>query len=128
KLQRQIELLDSQPDCASCFHNVRVVYEDEAVEPHLFHQEEVVTGITATKPKARSALSDIVCGNFVPTCSVVLRSSAVRQIPLCFDQMDAGDWALQVLSAQHGDLAYIDEVMATYRVHSGGWWGASRRH
>ena len=128
KLQKQIDLLDTAPDCSSCFHNVRVAYEDQAIEPHLFHQEETITGITASKPKPRSTLSDIVRGNFVPTCSAVFRSTAMRQIPRCFDQMRSGDWALHVLGAQRGDLAYIDEVMATYRVHSGGWWTANRRH
>jgi hypothetical protein len=27
KLRKQIEFLDSRPDCAICFHNVTVVYD-----------------------------------------------------------------------------------------------------
>jgi hypothetical protein len=34
------------------------------------------------------------------------------------------DWPLHILNAQHGDIGYIDEVMAVHRVHRGGVWSA----
>lgn len=43
-------------------------------------------------------------------------------IPDCFFRRANADWMLMVLLAEHGNLGYINEVMAAYRVHGGGAW------
>jgi hypothetical protein len=36
--------------------------------------------------------------------------------------MVIGDWPLYAMLAQHGLMGFIDEDMATYRIHAGGAW------
>ena len=36
--------------------------------------------------------------------------------------MKFGDWALFLACAQQGKIAYLNDVMATYRIHPGGKW------
>ncbi|MGH2993230.1 MAG: glycosyltransferase [Solirubrobacterales bacterium] len=122
KLQQQFEFLEAHPGCSSCFHNVNVIYEQDGTAPHLFNQDELPRDVGAPKPKPISTLADIVRGDFIPSCSVVFRSEIGRELPSWFDELWAGDWVLHVLSAQHGDIAYLDEVMGTYRVHPDGFW------
>ena len=126
KLQRQVEFLDSHPACSSCFHNVNVIYEEGDTPAHLFHQDERLPAHTQPKPKPRSSVADIVLYDFVPTCSVLFRAEIGRGLPPWYDGLPSGDWPLHVLSAERGKLAYIDDVMATYRVHRGGLWSMNQ--
>jgi glycosyltransferase involved in cell wall biosynthesis len=126
KLQRQMDFLEAHPEYSSCFHNVNVVHEGGATPTHLFHQDEIVEGVTAPKPGPISTLADVVRSNFIPTCSVVFRAEIGRDLPSWFDGLASGDWPLHIVSAQHGDIAYLDEVMGTYRVHPGGIWTMNR--
>lgn len=124
KLQRQVDFLDAHPECSTCFHNVNVVYEGGGTATHLFHQDEPRSAHARPTPKPRSTLADIVRGNFIQTCSVVLRAGPIQRLPGWYESLRIGDWPLYVLSAEHGTIAYLDEVMATYRVHPGGLWSA----
>ena len=126
KLQKQVDLLEAHPEFSACFHNVNVIYEGDAAASHLFHQDEQRDAVTSPRPKPISTLTDIVRRNFIPTCSVVFRAAIGRQLPPWFDDLAAGDWPLHVLSAQHGDIVYLDEVMGTYRVHPGGSWSMNQ--
>jgi glycosyltransferase involved in cell wall biosynthesis len=125
KLQKQVDFLEAHPDCSSCFHNVNVVYEGDATPSHLFHQDDQVEGVTAPRPKPISTLADIVRSNFIPTCSVVFRADVARDLPPWFDDLELIQ-PLHVMTAKRGDLAYLDEVMGTYRVHPGGVWSMDR--
>lgn len=121
KLRRQVDVLEGDPGCSCCFHNVRVVYE-ETGDSGLFYEPEPTHWVSRPKPEPVSLLGDIAAGNFIQTCSVVLRRESVRSIPSWYEGLAVGDWPLYVLSAQSGHLRYIDDVLATYRVHPGGVW------
>ena len=111
KLQRQVEFLDTHPDYAICFHAVET--RDEAgLQP-----PKVVRA-----PRPRYTLDDLLEQNVIPTCSVMFRNHLFDSFPAWYLQAPAGDWPLHVLNAEHGDIGYIDEVMAVYRVHAGGVW------
>jgi glycosyltransferase involved in cell wall biosynthesis len=122
KLQTQVDFLNAHPEYASCFHNAIVVYEDGSMPAHSFYQEHPTQRMSTRWPGPRSTLADIVRGNFIPACSVVLRAESCRELPDWYDALPSGDWPLHVVSAQHGDLAYLDHTMATYRVHRQGVW------
>jgi glycosyltransferase involved in cell wall biosynthesis len=121
KLQRQVSFLRSHPECSSCFHNVHVIYDDGS-PGHQFFEDEPADLRVARTPKPRSTLADIVLRDFIPTCSTVFRADLTRELPEWYDDLPGGDWPLHVLCAQHGELAYLDEILATYRVHPGGVW------
>lgn len=111
KLQHQVDFLDAHPDHSICFHAVEA--RDQA-------------GVQAPKvvraDRARYTLEDLLEKNVIPTCSVLFRNHLFDSFPDWYLQAPAGDWPLHVLNAQHGDIGYIDEVMAVYRIHAGGVW------
>jgi glycosyltransferase involved in cell wall biosynthesis len=128
KLQKQVDFLDAHPECTICFHNTLVVYDDGDQETHPFHLSEPVHRISAGMPKPFSGLDEIAPGNFMQTCSVMYRGGVVRQLPEWVHRMPTFDWPLHVLHAEQGRIAYLDEVLGTYRVHSRGFWSAGMSH
>jgi len=52
----------------------------------------------------------------------LLRRSAAGNFPEWYYSLLIDDWPHFALAACHGDIGYIDEVMAVYRVHPGGIW------
>jgi len=128
KLQKQVDFLDSQPECVICFHNVNIIYESKQdKKPHPFYVQDPSFNFTHRIPKPITTLSDLLNGNFIHTPSVMFRSQLFEEFPDWFYRADIGDWPLHVLNAQHGNIGYIDEVMAAYRVHSGGIWSSRSR-
>jgi glycosyltransferase involved in cell wall biosynthesis len=112
KLQKQVNFLDSHPECAISFHNARI-----------FHEAEDREGRNWTPPnhKEISTLEDIWMGNFIATCSTMFRRGLIGEIPEWYnDFFPITDWPLHILNAEHGKIGYIDEVMGVYRYHPGG--------
>jgi len=71
-----------------------------------------------------STLEHLFVDNFIPTCSVVFRRGLFGELPEWFFTLGMGDWPIHILNAQHGKIGYLNEVMATYRVHHGGAWSS----
>ena len=119
KLQRQVDFLESHPECSICFHNTTIVYDDNSKEPFNSNPPE---------QKRISTLEDLwVAGCFIQTCSVMFRAGLFEVFPSWFETIWAADWALHILNAQYGKIGYIDEVMGAYRQHSGGVWNGLSR-
>jgi glycosyltransferase involved in cell wall biosynthesis len=115
KLQKQVAFLDRRPDCAIVFHDALTVFEDGSQEP----RRMCPPGL-----KEISTLETILRGNFIPTCSVLFRRGLFGEIPRWMYTLLMGDWPLHILNAEHGDIGYIDETMAVYRVHGRGLWSS----
>lgn len=113
KLQKQVDFLEQNRDCALCFHNVRLLDESEPTRLELHHAEPM---------RDRYELADLLKGNFMHTCSVVFRSGLFGDLPPWFFKCPLGDWPLHVLNAQHGRIGYLDQVMGVYRRHAQGAW------
>jgi glycosyltransferase involved in cell wall biosynthesis len=111
KLQKQVDFLDENPECAMCFHNVRVVYEDGSREPYDFNP---------INQKEISTLEELLAGNFIQTCSAMFRRDLLDKVPDWLYTIVPQDWATYILITQHGMIGYINEVMGVYRRHSGG--------
>jgi glycosyltransferase involved in cell wall biosynthesis len=113
KLQRQADFLDENQDCALCFHDAEVVD----------HAGKSIGGRrwTPADQKPRSTLEDLWFGNFIATCSAMFRKAALPEIPAWYaDFFPITDWPLYILYAEHGDIGYLPDVMAAYRLHEGG--------
>ncbi len=117
KLQKQINYLDQHPECALCFHDVWIFYQDSDKKPH-----------TMVPPIQKSFfnMEDLLSiGCFVYPCSVMIRRDRFNGFPDWYfanGSQCGGDWAFYMLVAQNGKIGYIDEVMAAYRVHKSGVW------
>jgi len=114
KLQKQIDFLDQHPDCALCFHNALRVFESE---------DRVPLPYNSADQKRISTLPDLWRYDFIATCTAMFRKDYVVTLPDWYFALPlGGDWALWMLCAEHGDLAYLDEIMAVYRIHAEGRW------
>jgi glycosyltransferase involved in cell wall biosynthesis len=114
KLQKQVDFLDSHPECAICFHNCEEFYDDGSKPSWLYCSED---------QKKFTKLEDLIAkGNFIPSCSALFRNGLFEEFPDWYHTLGMGDWTLHILNAQHGDIGYINEVMGRHRNHSGGTW------
>jgi glycosyltransferase involved in cell wall biosynthesis len=113
KLATQAAHLDAHPEEALCFCNAEVV--DGA--------GRAIAGRrwTPAAQPPRATLADLWGGNFIATCTAMFRRAALVEIPAWYDGcFPVTDWPLYVLYAEHGDIGYIPEVMAAYRLHDAG--------
>jgi glycosyltransferase involved in cell wall biosynthesis len=114
KLSLQIAYLDSNPDCSLVHHTVEHVNwpSEESLGEHpapMFRHNNL-----------RPCLLAMV--NYIQTCSVMLRRSALPNLDKGFLSLRIGDWPLFVLLSQKGRIGYIDRVMAHYRIHGNNSW------
>jgi glycosyltransferase involved in cell wall biosynthesis len=114
KIQKQVDFLDSHPECAICCHRVKFLNETGSAEFDVF------------PPRAAGpyAIDDLLRGNFVMTCSAVMRRDLMDGFPSELSEMKVGDWARYAWVARHGTIELMDEIMAAYRVHAGSMWSS----
>jgi len=113
KLQKQVDFLAQRPDCVICFHNALMVYEDGSAPPH---------NMCPVDQKEISTIEDLLRRNFIPACSMLFKRGLFAELPRWFDESPTGDWLLGLLNSEYGNIGYINEVMAVYRIHRQGYW------
>ncbi len=117
KLERQVAFMEAHPDCAVSFHDVRAIDENG---------NDCDVPVSYDRPE-RSEIEDLLCENFISTCTVMYRWGLVDGLPSWWDKTWVSDYTLHVLHARHGWIGYIDDVMAAYRVHGEGMWSGQRQ-
>lgn len=116
KLQMQVDVLDSDPQCALCFHAYQIYSEAEKRFLSTIEFE-----------KAEYTLEDLLQLKLYPaTHTNVFRTNAMR-LPEWVRSLWNIDDVIAMTCAQHGMLRYIHRYMSVYRVHSGGIYSGSRR-
>lgn len=113
KLQKQVDFLERHPECSLCFHNAEMFYEDGS---------QSSMNLRPADQKEISTVEDIIAGMVPIPCTVLFRNNLLGELPESFDRVANGDWMFFVLLAEHGSIGYINEVMAAYRMHAGGFW------
>ncbi|QEL18377.1 glycosyltransferase family 2 protein [Limnoglobus roseus] len=114
KLAKQVAVLDADPGCSICFHPVRIVDAEGRPSGGVYPKD-----VSHTTGKAEIANT---C--YVPAVSTLLRKSGLPQLPSWFARLTIDDWPLYFLYAEFGHFVYLDDVMADYRCHAGGWWSS----
>lgn len=117
KLQRQINFLDAHPECAICCGRVRALY-DAAMQN--LDGPDVVPQL----PAGPYTIEDILKANFLLPCTALLKRKYICQFPKWFFEMKVGDWPLCIMVARYGTIELMDEIVAAYRIHSGGVWSS----
>jgi glycosyltransferase involved in cell wall biosynthesis len=120
KLQRQVDFLDTTPECSLCFHKVTVVRQDGSIL--VGHDGSNIE--YANNVKTLSGIEDILRKNFIATPSVMFRNGLIAELPVWATKIAMLDWLLWALHATRGQLGYIEGVMGSYRLHAGGAWSA----
>lgn len=118
KLRRQLDFLQANPDCASCFHDVSLVY-GEAGTPS--------GAINPALAEERFELEDILIECFVPAPAVMFGRSVAERLPNWAFDVPWIDWLIHICSAMEGSIGYLPLTMAAYRVHPGGMFSALDR-
>lgn len=112
KLQKQFDFMEAHKNYMICHHNMRVIYEDNSPE-HFFNTED---------QKNNSTIQDILQDNwFMATASIFYRNYfRDHGFVEWHSRAAAGDWALVIQLAAHGDIHYLPEAMGVYRKHREG--------
>ena len=118
KLARQVAFLEQNRDCASCFHDVSLIY-DEAGLP----SGAVSPGFAGE----RFTLEQIVMECFVPAPAMMFRREIAAGLPGWVFESAWIDWLIHIRSAQLGEIGYIPWPLAAYRVHSSGMFSGLDR-
>lgn len=122
KLQKQVDYLESHPECAICFHNVMHIYEGTTEGRALLNPLDFPSNLSA---------EDVITRKwFLPTNSEVFRREYLF-FPEWYDSVLHIDYVLNLLISFKGVLYYMPDVMAVYRhtnisvnaQHSDGEWG-----
>ncbi len=118
KLKRQHDFMTANPWCALSHHGVSVRNEggDPQYEADLV---AVLSDPARTQPRVPGA--ELANGNFIMTCAVMLRRSALRDDALR-EARGLEDFFVYTLAAETGDIGYLPEVMAMYRLHASNFW------
>ena len=114
KLQKQVDFLESHPDCSLCFHNAIMHWEDGRAEDALFSHVEnrTYTGV------------EVFQNWIVPTASVVIRYNeaykgwrrkAAENKHFCY-----GDILCFLSASKCGKLCGMSDIMSVYRKQEGG--------
>lgn len=113
KLQKQVDYLETNPQCALCFHPVKVVFENGKA-PFIFPP---LTGLPKRK-KYQYHLADLTKGNFIQTNSVVYRWRFRDGLPGWFRfDICPSDWYWHMLHAEEGRIGFLPDIMSLYRRH-----------
>ncbi|MET4106919.1 glycosyltransferase [Hymenobacter sp. UYP22] len=124
KLQRQVDILESHPDCNTCIHDAEEFMDDNSIPPLLFSQKFSHI-LSATEHEFTQG--DIARhGWFIPTASMLFRRSALFPIPAWVKEAFSGDYSLHLLLTRTGKVYYLPEVMSRYRLHPGGIMSATQ--
>lgn len=112
KLQKQVDLLDANPDFVACYHNALITYEDGSPS-HV---------LNPPNQPAVSTLDDLIGEDeiwFMATSSVLFRN-VLHTYPAWFMRSVSGDIPRYILLAKHGKIGYLPDVMSVYRKNQGG--------
>ena len=115
KLQKQVDFFVNNPDFSICFTNAQIVYEDGLKGP---------SARNPVQGREIFDLVDILNKQFIPTCTVMFRNGYLANFPDWVCEMKSTDWLMFIMLARQGKIGYLDEHMATYRVHPGGIWSS----
>lgn len=108
KLQKQIDVLDVNPQYSMCFHNAYMIWEGKKKRREFCgYKKTVYNTIDLIEKKW-----------FIPTQSIVYRKS-VYEYEEWMNYVLGGDYALQLFLSTKGDIAYINEIMSVYRKNPG---------
>ncbi len=110
KLQKQVNLLKSNPELSACFHRFSAI--DQWGKPVL---------VKYRQPPALLFTRHILWHLYSRTCTVMYRASALADINRSdYEKFPHPDYYLALAASFKGKAAYMNEDMATYRFHTGG--------
>ena len=115
KLERQVEVLESEPDLGGVFHDAWI--------------EDTATGSRRLRIGERDiertvGPTSLLLENNIATASMVFRNGLRwDELPDWLYEAPVADYPLALLISEVGPWRYLPEVMSVYRSHGDGVWG-----
>lgn len=113
KLQKQVDILESDPGCSMCCHRAQILYEDGSTRltPDF--------GCLHPFPENRIFYQG---GSSVATATMVARKELYINRPEWGKSSPVGDMPLKLWYSENGRIAYLPDVMAVRRLGTPGSW------
>lgn len=109
KIRRQVEYMESHPECTLCYHNLDVFDSDSNKTLFYFNEKNKYEG---------DARLIIKYGTFNGACSTMVRADKVPKNGFNETLPVASDWLFWCECLLNGgNINYIDEVLGRYRRH-----------
>lgn len=111
KLQKQVDFLDNNPDCAFCYTNSYKFLDDNE------EQKEVM--IKNSPPQKFDLEYYLETSPLIVNMTKVFRKSAHPKTlpPFVYNYLRL-DFILHILHAEQGKIGYLNDITCCYRVHS----------
>lgn len=115
KLQKQMDTMESNPECTMSAHAVKIKYEGRNRASGLL------------RPKGKNSvltIEEIILGGggYLATNSLMFKKNIIKNLPRFYLEAPVGDTPLILLCAAEGSVYYIDECMSVYRTNVPGSW------
>jgi len=112
KLQIQADFLDNHQNYSACFHRALNYYQEN-------DSKSISNG---GYQKKVNTVFDIINSNPITNVTVMFRRGLFGELPSWFSKVTSYDFAIHVLNAEHGDVYFMNKVMAVYRQHKESIW------
>ena len=112
KLQIQTDFLDQHKEYSACFHRALNYYQEDG-------SKSIGNG---GYQKKVNTVFDIINSNPITNVTVMFRRGLFGELPSWFSKVTSYDFAVHVLNAEHGDIYFMNKVMAVYRQHKESIW------
>lgn len=116
KLQKQLDFMNSNPECTLCFHNAEIRHEGFNRKDGLF--------VGNTSKKFYSS-EDLIKEFRLPTASYFYRKASF-DIPEWIAKVYNGDYSIALILSDVGQVGYADFVGSVYRKNVFGLSGRSK--
>lgn len=115
KLQKQVDYLDSHPQCTMTCNRSKLC---SVKEGKYIGEQYCRKGDGVLNPV------DVIyrTGLYISTCSILYRSFIKDNYPDYCIKCKVGDYPLQIMAAMKGEIYYFDDVMSVYRVDNPMSW------
>lgn len=106
KLQKQVDYMESHPECTLCFHNAEKVDVNKKYKCLVLSDK-----ISQFDYNAGEMISLVI-----PTASRLYRKFTMEDLPKWYIKSIVGDFPSQIIITSYGYAHYIPQVMSAYRV------------
>lgn len=114
KLQKQIDILESDLSLSMCIHSTAVISSGGQLTDSVYR---------AKTNDARLTCEEMILGGaFFHFSSTMYRKRHMDNAPYWFFEAPGGHTVLPLVVAPHGDVYYIDEVMSVWRKETPEGW------
>lgn len=107
KIQLQFNYMSNNPEATLCFHDA--VTTNQQLQVIKFNQYSEV--------ELEFNVSDIIDKWFISTQTIFFEKTPILESNEYFKGVINGDWLIQLMSAHHGKVVFLPNILACYRKH-----------